>query len=32
MIWEYTGEIIVVLLAAFAGYNLGKIFKHYKKK
>jgi len=25
------GEIIVVLLAAFAGYNLGKIFKHRKK-
>lgn len=29
---EYIGEIVIVLLAAYAGYNLGKMFKHYKKK
>ncbi len=29
---KYIGEIIVILLAAYAGYNLGKIFKHNKKK
>ena len=32
MIEEHIGEIITVLLAAYAGYNLGRIFKHYKKK
>lgn len=32
MIWDYIGEVMVVLLAAYAGYNLGRIFKHYKKK
>jgi len=31
MIENYIGEIIVILLAAFAGYNLGKIYKHHKK-
>ena len=31
MLENYIGEIVVILLAAFAGYNLGRIYKHRKK-